>query len=68
MDREVTVVIERDARGFYVASVLTPRGCHTQACSLDALMERIKEAIPATQRRSSSVGTFRFFARRPLTR
>jgi predicted RNase H-like HicB family nuclease len=45
MDREFTVIIERDARGFYVASAPTLHGCHTQARSLDELMERIKEAI-----------------------
>ena len=31
--------------GIYVASVPALRGCHTQAKSLDDLMERIKEAI-----------------------
>ena len=45
MNREFTVIIERDARGFYVASVPTLLGCHSQARSLDELMERIKEAI-----------------------
>jgi predicted RNase H-like HicB family nuclease len=45
MAREFNVVVERDAEGFYVASVPTLHGCHTQARSLDELMERIKEAI-----------------------
>ena len=45
MGREFNVVVERDAEGFYVASVPTLHGCHTQARSLDELMERIKEAI-----------------------
>ena len=45
MNREFTVIIERDARGFYVASVPTLRGCHSQADSLDELITRIKEAI-----------------------
>ncbi|MBF0232607.1 MAG: type II toxin-antitoxin system HicB family antitoxin, partial [Desulfamplus sp.] len=31
--------------GYYVASVPALKGCHTQAKSLDTLMERIKEAI-----------------------
>jgi predicted RNase H-like HicB family nuclease len=30
---------------YYVASVLELRGCHTQARSLDKLMERIREPI-----------------------
>lgn len=45
MPREFNVLIERDAEGYYVASVPALRGCHTQAKSLDELMERIREAI-----------------------
>ena len=45
MTREFQVVIERDADGFYVASVPELRGCHTQAKSLDTLMKRVREAI-----------------------
>ncbi len=43
--REFSVVVHRDEEGFYVASVPELRGCHTQARSLDKLMERIREAI-----------------------
>lgn len=39
------VIIERDSEGYYVASVPELHGCHTQAKSLDILMERIREAI-----------------------
>ena len=39
------VVIERDEDGYYVAKVPSLPGCHTQAKSLDELMERVKEAI-----------------------
>jgi predicted RNase H-like HicB family nuclease len=45
MTREFNVIIERDVEGYYVASVPELRGCHTQAKSLDVLMERIREAI-----------------------
>ena len=45
MTIEFSVVIERDEDGYYVASVPALRGCHTQAKSLDVLMQRIKEAI-----------------------
>ena len=45
MVNEFNVVIERDADGYYVASVPALRGCHTQAKSLDVLMKRVKEAI-----------------------
>jgi predicted RNase H-like HicB family nuclease len=42
--KEFNVVVERDREGFYVASVPELKGCHTQAKSLDELMERIREA------------------------
>ena len=45
MNREYSVIIERDGEGYYVASVPSLPGCHTQAQSLDSLMERIREAI-----------------------
>ena len=45
MAREFTVVIERDEDGYLIASVPTLHGCHTQARSMDELLERIKEAI-----------------------
>jgi predicted RNase H-like HicB family nuclease len=44
MKRELNVLVERDRDGFYVASVPSLKGCHTQARSLDELMERIREA------------------------
>ena len=45
MSRCFDVVVERDPDGLYVASVPALRGCHTQAPSLDELMERVREAI-----------------------
>jgi predicted RNase H-like HicB family nuclease len=45
MKRDFNVVVERDSAGNYVASVPLLPGCHTQARSLDALMDRIREAI-----------------------
>jgi predicted RNase H-like HicB family nuclease len=45
MARAFNVIIERDSEGYFVASVPELRGCHTQARSLDTLMERIREAI-----------------------
>ncbi|MCX6996831.1 MAG: type II toxin-antitoxin system HicB family antitoxin [Kiritimatiellaeota bacterium] len=43
--KEFNVVIEKDADGYFVASLPALRGCHTQAKSLDVLMKRIREAI-----------------------
>ncbi len=45
MKKDFNVIVERDEEGFYVATVPELRGCHTQARSLDTLMERVKEAI-----------------------
>ena len=45
MTKEFNVVIEKDVDGYFVASVPSLRGCHTQAKSLDVLMKRITEAI-----------------------
>jgi predicted RNase H-like HicB family nuclease len=45
MQIDFNVIVERDEEGFYVATVPELRGCHTQAKSLDTLMERIREAI-----------------------
>jgi predicted RNase H-like HicB family nuclease len=43
--REFNVVIEQDSEGWYVASVPSLPGCHTQARSLDELMARTRAAI-----------------------
>jgi len=43
--REFTVIIERDEEGYFVAELPELPGCHTQAKSLDTLMNRVKEAI-----------------------
>jgi len=45
VSREFNVIIERDAEGYYVGTVPSLKGCHTQARSLDELMVRIREAI-----------------------
>ena len=39
------VIIEQDEDNIYVATVPALKGCHTQAKTLDELMERTKEAI-----------------------
>ena len=45
MTQEFNVVIERDEDGYFVGSVPSLRGCHTQAKSLDVLIRRMQEAI-----------------------
>jgi predicted RNase H-like HicB family nuclease len=43
--RDYTVVVEQDEDGFYVGEVVELPGCHTQAKTVEALMERMKEAV-----------------------
>ncbi|MBW4621006.1 MAG: type II toxin-antitoxin system HicB family antitoxin [Cyanosarcina radialis HA8281-LM2] len=45
MSQKFNVVVERDSEGYFVASVPGLPGCHTQAKSVDELMNRIREAI-----------------------
>ena len=45
MTHQFDVIVEKDSEGYFVASVPVLSGCHTQAKSLDVLMERIREAI-----------------------
>jgi predicted RNase H-like HicB family nuclease len=45
MSGDFHVVVERDAEGFYVASVPRLPGCHTQARTREELTQRIQEAI-----------------------
>jgi len=45
MTHQFDVVVEKDSAGYFVASVPALPGCHTQAKSLDTLMERIREAV-----------------------
>ena len=40
----VDIIIERDAEGWYVGLVPALRGCHTQARSVDQLLDRVCEA------------------------
>jgi len=45
MARKYNVVIEKDEDGYYVGSVPSLPGCHTQAKTMDELLKRVKEAI-----------------------
>jgi len=42
-----TVAIECDEGGWLVSEVIELPGCHTQAKTMDQLLERTKEAIQA---------------------
>ena len=45
MKKEFTVVIEKGEDNYFIGEVVELPGCHTQAKTLDELMNRIKEAI-----------------------
>ena len=42
---DLTVLIEKDQDGFYVATVPALRSCYTQAKTLEELFSRIKEVV-----------------------
>ncbi|MBS3166145.1 type II toxin-antitoxin system HicB family antitoxin [Candidatus Woesearchaeota archaeon] len=45
MTRKYTVIIERDEDDWLISEVVGLPGCHTQAKTMDQLIERTKEAI-----------------------
>ena len=47
MKRKYNVIIEKDDDNWYVSEVIELPGCHTQAKTIDELLERTKEAIKA---------------------
>ena len=55
MNRQFDVVIEQDSEGYFVASVPALPGCHTQAKSLDLLMERTLTNCPRDLYRNSHI-------------
>lgn len=42
---DFNIIIEKDEDGYFVSEVVGLPGCHTQAKSMDELIERTKEAI-----------------------
>jgi predicted RNase H-like HicB family nuclease len=47
MKKKYHVIIERDEDGWLVSEVIGLPGCHTQAKTMDQLLDRTKEAIRA---------------------
>lgn len=45
MTKNFTVIIEKGEDGYLISDVVELPGCHTQAKTMDLLMERTKEAI-----------------------
>jgi predicted RNase H-like HicB family nuclease len=47
MTKKYNIIIEKDEDGYYVSEVIDLPGCHTQARTIDELIDRTKEAIKA---------------------
>ena len=47
MKRKYTIIIEKDEKGWFVSDVVELPGCHTQAKSIDQLIDRTRKAIQA---------------------
>ncbi|MBI5404510.1 MAG: type II toxin-antitoxin system HicB family antitoxin [Ignavibacteriae bacterium] len=45
MKREYNIIIEKDSEGYYIGYVPELKGCHTQAKTIDELMNRMQEVI-----------------------
>ncbi|MFP4558706.1 MAG: type II toxin-antitoxin system HicB family antitoxin [Archaeoglobaceae archaeon] len=54
------VVIKKDEDGYYVATVPTLPGCHTQAKGIDELINRIREAIELYLEEEKDIDTREF--------
>ena len=64
INMDFNIVIEKDEDGWFVSEVVELPGCHTQAKSMDELIERTREAIelyleemPVFEVKNSFVGT-----------
>lgn len=67
MEIGFNVIIERDQERYYIASVPELRGCHTQAHSLDTLMERIREAIDCLEEQGPPASVSEFIGVQRVT-
>ena len=47
MTKKYNIIIEKDEDGYYVSEVIDLPGCHTQAKTIEELIDRTKEAIKA---------------------
>jgi len=47
MARKYTIIIEKDEDEWFVSEVVELPGCHTQAKTMDELLDRTREAIRA---------------------
>ncbi len=60
MAKKFTVIIEKDEAGWLVSEVVELPGCHTQAKTMDQLLERTKEAIKAYLQTEGPINSEKF--------
>ncbi len=58
MKKKFTVLIEKDEDGWLVSEVVELPGCHTQAKTMDQLMQRTREAIQAYLKSDEEIEIF----------
>src|SRR3989344_2394025 len=58
MVQRFNIVIEQGEDGYLISDVVELPGCHTQAKTMDELLERTKEAISTLRANSFSIASF----------
>ena len=61
MAKKFTVIIEKGEDGYLISEVVELPGCHTQAKTMDKLLERTKEAISVYLKSTKDKGTYSEF-------
>ena len=58
--KKFTIIIEKDEDNWLVSEVVELPGCHTQAKTMDQLIERTREAIQAYNGKSYGLQAYRW--------
>jgi len=66
MEEEYTVIIEKGEDGYFIGNVIEIPECHTQAKTVDELMNRMKEAISLCREVKKEVKTPQFIGMQKL--
>ncbi|MBU0760821.1 MAG: type II toxin-antitoxin system HicB family antitoxin [Nanoarchaeota archaeon] len=57
---DITILIEQDEDGIFVASVPEIQGCHTQGKTIPQVLERIREAIEVCLEAEEEISPMKF--------
>ena len=61
MPKKFTVIIEKGEDGYLISDVVELPGCHTQAKTMDQLLQRTKEAISVYLKSTKEKGVYSKF-------